>query len=187
MTYLITVTHRGTPLLSCPVSTIYGRTLVLFGLTFPQHLRERPQDAQVALGKLVRTIEDALQENPEAHRRWMTLCASQSQEPAVVYVVSDSKRFTTAPSDLHGGDGGDAAWPAGGGGGGGSGPLGSTGGNGADGAAMLFEYDIDGKLIDIEAFVLPGTFNWTPPLDVTSVKTILFGGGGGGGGGACGR
>jgi hypothetical protein len=182
MTYLLTVTHRGAPLLSCPVSTVYGRTLVLFALTFPRHLQERPQDAQVVLGKLVRTIEDALQENLEAHSRWMTLCAAQNQEPAVVNVLSDSERVKTARSDLYGGDGGDAAWPAGGGGGGGSGPLGSSGGNGADGAAMLFEYGSDGNLIDIEAFVLPGTFNWTPPQGVASVKTILFGGGGGGGG-----
>jgi hypothetical protein len=184
MTYLLSVVHRGEALFSCPVSTIYGRTLVLFGLTFPGHLQVRPQDAQVVLGKLVRTIEDALQESPEAHSRWMALCASRHQEPAVVSVVSDSERVKTAPSDLHGGDGGDGAWPAGGGGGGGSGPLGSNGGNGADGAAILFEYDSDGNLIDIETFVLPGSFDWTVPPGVASIETGLFAGGGGGGGGA---
>ncbi|BCF88735.1 hypothetical protein PPGU16_18020 [Paraburkholderia largidicola] len=184
MTYRLSVTHSGATLISCPISTIYGRTLALFGLLFPSHLQERPQDAPVALGKLVRTIEDSLQEDLEAHSRWLMLCASQTEEAAVVDLSSDSERVKTTLSDFHGGHGGDGAWPAGGGGGGGSGPLGSNGGSGAEGAMLLFEYDSDGHLIDIEAFVLAGKFDWKAPPRVAAVMPYLFGGGGGGGGGA---
>lgn len=183
MTFLLTVTQNGAPLISCPINKVYGRTLVLFGLMFPGHLQERPQDAQGVVGKLVRTIEDALQENLEAHSYWMALCDARPREPVVIDVVKEFERVE-APGHLRGGDGGEAAWPAGGGGGGGSGPIGSTGGNGAEGAVMLFEYGSDDHLIDIEAFVLPGNFDWVRPLGVAYVKAILFGAGGGGSGGA---
>ncbi|MFN4120464.1 hypothetical protein [Acidovorax sp.] len=182
MAYFIEVSRKGARLIYSPISKIYGRTLVLFGLTFPRHLQERPQDAQVAMGRLLRTIEDALQENLEAHSRWLELCTTPHEEAVLVDVISSSERVATTASALHGGAGGDGSWPAGGGGGGGNGLLGSSGGNGADGAAVFFQYDAEGQLIDVDAFVLPGTSTWTPPPRVASIKIIACGGGGGGGG-----
>lgn len=181
MTYMLRVEHKESLLFSCPIDTIYGRTLTLLALMLPNHLQERPQDAEVAIGRLVRTIEDALQENLEAHQRWMTLCASQSQEPAVVDIVASPENTKTSARFLCGGEGGDGGWPAGGGGGGGSGLLGSNGGRGADGALLLFQYDLEENLVDIDALVLPDTGKWMRPRHVVSVKAMLFGGGGGGG------
>jgi hypothetical protein len=49
---------------------------------------------------------------------------------------------------------------------------------------VIFQYSSDRRIIDVEAFVTPGSFTWICPKGVELVDVIAVGGGGGGGGGS---
>ena len=65
--------------------------------------------------------------------------------------------------------------------------AGGLGGEGAEGALVIFQYGQDGRMVDVDALVTPGSFTWVRPKAVEFVGVIAIGGGGGGGGGAGGE
>lgn len=184
MPYSIQVFRDGQEILSAPISELYARTLALLCMVIPHHLVDSPQDAPILLGRMVVTVEDALQTSPAAHKLWIDLYDLGHTIPVEVQIHGLSLDGADARDVNGGGCGGAGAWPGGGGGGGGNGKeIGGVGGAGADGAAAIFQLDKQGNVIDIEALVLPGSSDWVCQAGVDRVKVILIGGGGGGGSG----
>lgn len=180
------VSQCGQVLFTTPVTELYARILTLFSLTVPTKLAERPQDAEMLLGRIVLTIEDALQETSTFHKAWTDLYAAGHLNPVEVEIIVKNEDGTACPPlGLYGGNGGSGAWPGGGGGGGGRGANGNgSGGNGAGGALALFEYSNVGEMIDVQPFVSPGEFGWVCPHGTASIDVVAIGGGGGGNGAA---
>jgi hypothetical protein len=158
------------------VSLLHARVIGLLATWGFDHCKKQPEHTPIVLARLVQSIEAALQETPYAHAAWCRLC--QEMTPIRVFVSDlDGRDGNSTPP---GGDGGGGAWPGGGGGGGGGG-AGGTGGSGGAGALLKFLLSADGKLVDVDALVMPGTITWTVPRDV--VKLLIYGCGGAGGGG----
>jgi len=183
LNYKIQISRSGALLLEAKLTEMYAKmigAICTFGI---QRLENRPQDADVVLACLVRTIDDALQEDLSCHQRWQDLVMSPGEQPIELDLQGlqvNSEHLTFG----HGGDGGEGAWPGGGGGGGGSGLVaGGSGGSGAGGACIIFALDRTHKLIDVQPLVTPGEYDWVCQRSISFVDVIAIGGGGGGGGG----
>ena len=184
MSYKIKASRSGTLLFEAVLTEMYAKmigAICTFGI---QRLESRPQDTDVVLACLVRTIDDALQENSTCHKQWQNLLANPDNQPLEL----DLQGITVGSEFLtfgHGGDGGEGAWPGGGGGGGGSGLLaGGSGGVGAGGTCIIFALDQEQNLIDVMPLVTPGEYDWVRQRGISFVEVIVIGGGGGGGSGA---
>lgn len=183
MSYKIQVSRSGDILFEAALTEMYAKmigAICTFGI---QRLEIRPQDSAVVLACLVRTIDDALQDNITCHKQWQDLLANPDEQPLELDLQGikvSSERLTFG----HGGDGGEGAWPGGGGGGGGSGLLaGGSGAAGAGGACIIFALDQEQNLIDVMPLVTPGEFDWVCQHGISFVDVIAIGGGGGGGSG----
>lgn len=184
MDAVLRVSRGGHLVLVAPVSQMYARSLALLSKVLAEHLAEHPQHSSVLLGRVVLTIEDALQSNHEAHQAWTSLYAAGHSVPVEVDVLGLTSDSSGGEHVGVGGAGGCGAWPGGGGGGGGNGSdTPGAGGNGADGALALLLFDKEGGIVDVDVFVTAGSSDWVCQAGIDSAKAILIGGGGGGGSG----
>lgn len=183
MSYKLQVSRSGYLLFEAALPEMYAKMIGAICTFGVQRLETRPQDSEVVLACLVRTIDDALQEHFKYHKQWKNLLANPDDQPLELDLQGlkvSSERLAFG----HGGDGGEGAWPGGGGGGGGSGLLaGGSGGTGAGGACIIFALDQEQNLIDIMPLVTPGEYDWVCQRGISFVDVIAIGGGGGGGGG----
>ena len=183
--YGLRVARAGTIVLEVAVSKMYARSIALVVLVGAEHCAERPTHATAFHSVLARLIEASLQDTPQAHRAWTTLLTSSDREPVDVQLIDlGGANGAAAQTATMGGAGGGGAWPAGGGGGGGAGLVeAADGGDGANGAIAILHFDPNDDLVDIEAFVTPGSFQYPRPAHTTKIKVCVWGAGGGGGGG----
>jgi hypothetical protein len=182
MRYELKVSRDGDLIFVAPITEMYAKIIALLGWAIPRRLSTFPQDAPILMGRMILTIEDAIQET-ELHSIWIALCAECGVAPIDVEVLGLSASAGKCFAHLDvGGGGGDGGWPAGGGGGGGGGlTVGGPGGSGAGGALVIFQRSSFGALVDVDVLVTPGEFNWVCPMGVEYVDTILIAGGGAGG------
>jgi hypothetical protein len=187
VTFALRVSRDGIEAFGAEISELYAKSIALLGLAIRLQLSRRPADGPVLIGRLMMTIEDALQGCLTLHSDWLAMCLDPTIECLQVEVLGLSGEIAghqVTPVGV-GGPGGRAAWPGGGGGGGGAGQEeGGHGGDGGAGAVVLFQYSQDYRAIDVEVLVSPGSFEWVCQKDVKYVEPILIGGGGGGGAGA---
>jgi len=168
---------RDNSFVEAPLSPLHARVIALLSRLGAEHCSDAPDDAPVVRARLAQVIEGALQRTPTAHRAWQRLC-ERPDRPIDIEITLSAKEGISETTG--GGGGGVGAFPGGGGGGGGGG---GPGGAGGDGAMVLFLLAADDRLVDVEAFVTPGTSSWTCPEGVVRVKLVGCGGGGGGAGG----
>lgn len=184
MAYFLRVSQGGHLVFMASISELYARSLALLSMVLSKHLEEEPSHAPVLLGRVVLTVEDALQTNNLAHKAWTDLYATGHSVPVELEIIGLKTYAETGLGSGVGGAGGEGAWPGGGGGGGGNGEeAGGAGGGGGGGALALLVFDEEGNIFDVEVFVTEGSSNWVCQAGMHKVKAILIGGGGGGGNG----
>ncbi|MEV0761704.1 hypothetical protein [Nocardia sp. NPDC050435] len=182
--YRLQVLHLGRVEIDASIAEIHAQMIALLAVEGGKYCRRYPDHTFFLMGRILQTVEASLQGDVSAHSQWLRLCESYQQTiqielEAVVTPAEDSI------DQFSGGAGGNGGWFGAGGGGGGTGLLnGGVGGSGAAGAMLIFQVGGDGSLLDIDAFVVPGSFLWSRRSDTKEVRVIAIGGGGGGGGGS---
>jgi hypothetical protein len=178
--YRLRVTHCGVTEIDETISKMHARIIALLALAGGAHCRDNPEHLPFIMGTIARTIEAALQHDISSHCAWLDLCENDEQAIQVDLAAITTAHFT--PTDpLGGGIGGSGGWFGAGGGGGGGGLLNSgAGGPGADGAVLTLQIAEDNSLLDVDAFVTPGTFEVDIRPGMHQIKIVAVGGGGGG-------
>lgn len=184
--YLLRVSHCGAMEIHEAISVLHGRVIAVLALEGEMHCRDFPEHISFIMGKIALEIEAALQHRITSHSRWLNLCDNCDSEEQTIQVQLEviPAAHSGTTNAFSGGIGGAGGLFGAGGGGGGAGLLdGGAGGFGADGAALVFQIAHDNSLLDIDAFVTPGTFDAALRPDAHRVKVVAIGGGGGGGSG----
>lgn len=177
--YRLRVSHCGILEINQSIPEMHARIIALLAFEGGKHCRSHPEHFQFIMERIAITVEAALQFHISSHAAWLRLC-SENTQPLEIHVEA----ITSIPpgaDEFSGGTGGNGGWFGAGGGGGGGGLFnGGAGGDGAAGALLILQIAADGSLLDIDAFVTPGSFLFTRRSDIDSVTVIAIGGGGGG-------
>ncbi|MGV3525425.1 MAG: hypothetical protein ACO1RX_14435 [Candidatus Sericytochromatia bacterium] len=185
MKTIIQINYDDNLIFETHIEAFHARVISLLAQQIGTYVAERPQDESAYIARLVQAIEDSLISLPKALSAWRNLCEHSDFKPINVSILGMSGESGASAIDIFsGGSGGSGAWPGGGGGGGGAGLFarnGAKGGEGSDGAILVFEYDHNDSLVDIQVFVTPGTFTWARPIWLGGLKVICMGAGGNGG------